>query len=422
MCPGWFGDALLWGNIGSIKYNIFFAREEVTMQTRYFYMIQWGIEFLLFSGVFYMSLKILKMFIKDIVIRIDKKEAAVLPIAEMISGIVLAVIVGIRCNCGSDYYNYYWQSVNQRNFFDSFQQIITSRLQFGLSFLIRVSGEFLKDEYAFFMIIAFITIIPTFHLIVKRTKYPIVGIMTWILLGYLSMSINILKQAVAMTMVLCLYEKLYNRQYKRMIAYALLAVIFHTASLYILCVILLFRNWNFTKKQMLGLAFAGLVLMIGMKTIFSKVMIMLPYQYSKYLSIFQNSDELDLKLFLGGVLTSVFYVMIIWELLGKTDAFDDYSRPLIAIMVMCVPILLLGLRIYLFNRIAYFGLQFIVYLLPGYIKSFKKNKQRVIYTILVLYCFMFMVLCAENNYYAYSTIYNDEPMSVSAYVRRYQSN
>jgi len=95
------------------------------------------------------------------------------------------------------------------------------------------------------------------------------------------------------------------------------------------------------------------------------------------------------------------------------------------ISLLCIPFLIIGIKFYLCNRVAYSGLQFLTVLLPSYYSFTRQKHMSFIsfkkYIMVLVFSVLFTILCAENNYYQYSTILNDKPMSVYDFsIRRQQ--
>lgn len=391
------------------------------MESRYSEMIIWGIIYFLFCAFFLIFMKGVKIVIKRIAIRANGKNSGfTFYTPEILCAICLSIISGIRCNCGSDYYNYYLQSINNSNWYESIYSVINSRFQSGMTLLIYLSNSVFKSEYAIFIVSAFVVIIPTFYYICSRSYDIDYSILLWLFLGYFLMSTNILKQAISMTFILFFYDRSYKKDIIGMILFGVGAVFFHTASLYMIFVILFMNHIRFTPSKMLYVSFGSVIVSFLMRPVFSRLVLYLPYQYAKYSSLFSDDRSIDLKLFFGGVLISAFYIFVTWKMLNKEDIFDDYTLRLLNLQVWCIPVLILGFRIYLFNRIAYYGLQFIILLLPIYVKTLTIKTKRWFTLMLVIFCLFFSTLCAENNYYHYGTIFNEKPMSVLEYSIRYQ--
>ena len=97
----------------------------------------------------------------------DKKTKKIQPI-DIIIILMLVIISGIRCNCGSDYYSYYIAYNNWLGNVDSIHMIIEDNSQFGLyviSFLLKTITDF---PYAIFWMIAVI-IYPTMIIYMRKT-------------------------------------------------------------------------------------------------------------------------------------------------------------------------------------------------------------------------------------------------------------
>jgi len=154
----------------------------------------------------------------------------------------------------------------------------------------------------------------------------------------------------------------------------------------------------------------------------------LPVHYAVYTQAYLDDSMNDIKLQIGGIVVAIFYIIILWDITKKHNATKSVSRinnHLLMISLLCIPFLIIGIKFYLCNRVAYSGLQFLTVLLPSYYSFTRQKHMSFIsfkkYIMVLVFSVLFTILCAENNYYQYSTILNDKPMSVYDFsIRRQQ--
>lgn len=160
-----------------------------------------------------------------------------------------------------------------------------------------------------------------------------------------------------------------------------------------------------------------MIFLVFFKEFLTFITMILPIRYVKFyiVSFLQNNSN-DIKLQLGAVVILILYLLLLYYLTDDkvlNQMNESYSQMLV-INLLTLPFLFISPGFYIFNRIAFIGLQFSIFLVP----FFNVNKKQILYSGLVISGFLITILNADNNYYNYSTIYNDIPVSIQEFVRR----
>lgn len=396
------------------------------MNNRYSEMIIWGfvqLVFCLLTSALYTSSYNND---KRLFVTLKKKLIFIVYGSDIFITTILIIVAGIRCNSGSDYFNYYKQYQNILLWYSSIKDLLSQRFQSGFSLVAYLTRKYIGGDNTIFLIVAILSYIPLTHCIRKYAPYPSKSLACWLLLGYFSMTMNIVKQSFAMVFVMLGYFAYSQKKYIRFVLYAFLALFFHSASLYIIIVIAISRLFNPSRKLYYNMVAVGIFSLIFITPLLELISRFLPDRYQLYVNSFLNNNSGDLKLHIGGIVVSIFYLVVIRLVILYLNRYfekDSLYYPMVTIAIFCIPFLLFGIRYYVANRVAYFGLQFMIFIIPSFIEQYSissHNKQltKSIFTFfLIIFSFCFSILCAENNYYNYSTIFNDTPMSVIDFAK-----
>lgn len=379
------------------------------MQTRYVEMIKWGIIQLIICIVliliYYFSCKFQNRKNK----RLQKADYIIL--------ILMILISGLRCNSGSDYYNYYIQYINSVRWYDSIYQVLAERFQNGYMFLAYITRRFIGGKFSIFIIIAMISYFTIIKIIKKRSEYPWKSFSCWLLMGYFFMSMNIVKQFLSMTFIFWVYDSFYNKKYLKAVIFSIISCFFHISAIYCIVCIFLFTTIKKTKQLYCFVLFFSVIILCFIKYMSINLISFIPIRYYEYIYYLYNGDY-DFKLQLGAMLILIFYVWLISIGIKNLKKLNNsYYRGIFNISICMLPFIFISIQLYISNRVAYFGLQMLPLVIPSLLKLYKKkNFEKLFIRILVVFSFLFSILCAENNYYHYGTIFNERPMSVKEYV------
>lgn len=340
-------------------------------------------------------------------------------ISDVFIASILVIVAGIRCNCGSDYYNYYIQYTHIQNWYSSIWEVMHAQLQSGYQDLCYLTSTLFGGEFTIFFVIEICVAFPIILWARKRGNYPVESISLWILLGYYALSLNILKQIMAMVLVIYALDAISIKKYFKFTLLAIMACLFHLSAIFAVFAILVVDKIKYTKNLFCYLLLGSLALVALFEWVMRLATRFVPAKYVSYIRLaLGESGAIDTKLRLGGILVSIMYIYLLYMICESKVNFDQYQIKMIKVMILAIPFLCFGIRYYLINRVSYYMVQFVVLLLPEYLHSLSKKKRRNIWLMLVAFCMCFAILCAENNYYSYSTIFTDVPMSVHDFIYR----
>lgn len=188
----------------------------------------------------------------------DKKTKNIQPI-DIIMMVALIVISGIRCNVGSDYYVYYSAYNSWLSKLDSIHDVIQSNNQFGLYVLGFILKNITESPYALFWLVACIIYPCMIIYMRKKTQKPSIGFMCYTLLGFFAISNNILKQTMAMLVMIYAYESLVKNKKIKFVVATLIATTFHTTAIIAAILMILARKIKPSYKNLLICILIGVI-------------------------------------------------------------------------------------------------------------------------------------------------------------------
>ncbi len=364
--------------------------------------------------ILYLSFSILCIVIYTI---FDKKTKEIQPI-DIIMIILLIIISGIRCNVGSDYYSYYVAYNNWLVNLDSIHDVIQSNSQFGLYALGFILKSITDFPYAIFWMIACIVYPCMIIYMRKKTEKPSIGFMCFTLLGFFAISNNILKQTMAMLIMIYAYECLAKNKKIKFVLVTLIAMIFHTTSILAAILMVISRRIKPSYKNLLMCILVGVVAFFTYNIIGNMIAsISILERFQNY---FINTTTYSsmLKETIGTVGYALIYIAITVILISKQEEMKENNEE----AYKRIPMLMIGIMISIFsinnwtiNRIALYLYQFVITIMPALfsIKYTPKEKKFYMFLIVILLvgaCLFLTIFAAENQYYSYQTYFNTEPM------------
>lgn len=397
------------------------------MTTRYSEIIFWAIQYFTFCLFIIGLYSVLDKRLKVFRLQLSTHSHLNLYAQDVLICLVLVLITGIRCNNGSDYYNYLVMYSEVTDWYSNIGDVLEEKFQNGyllICYVIKVLGG---GKYSIFWVVSALIYFSIIRLFRQYSRSPVLSFACWVLFGYLAMSTNIIKQSLAMTCILWAFFRLERKRYVQFCCLSLLGCMFHLSMVCIITIILFFK-WFYPSVTLYKIITAASIAMyILIIPLLERITQFLPVHYTVYTQAYLDNSMNDIKLQIGGIVVAIFYIIILWDITKKHNADKSVSRinsHLLMISLFCIPFLIISIKFYIFNRVAYSGLQFLTVLLPSYY-SFTRQKHMSFISlkkciIVLLFSVLFTILCAENNYYQYSTIFNDKPMSVYDFSIRKQ--
>lgn len=347
----------------------------------------------------------------------DKKTKKIQPI-DIIMIIILVVISGLRCNVGSDYYSYYVAYNSWLANLDSVQEVIQANSQFGLyvlGFLLKCVTDF---PYAIFWLVACIIYPCMIIYMRKKTGKPSIAFMCFMLLGFYAISNNILKQMMAMLIMIGAYEYLVKNSKIKFAIATLIASTFHTTAIIVAILMVISRKIKPSYKNLL------ICILIGVIGLFTyNVMGNLVGHLSfleRYHTYFINTTTYSsmIKETIGVAIYALVYIAIVAIFISKKEQIkevDEEAYDKISLLMIGIAVSIFAINNWTVNRIALYLYQFVITIMPALfaVKYTPKEKKVYMFSIvivLVTACLFLTIFAAENQYYSYQTYFTTEPM------------
>lgn len=338
---------------------------------------------------------------------------------------LLAFFSAIRCNVGSDYFNYYLTYIGIPDYFNTFKDVIKNGYQFGFLALSYLTSKVFGGQYTIFWIVSIIVSIGTYLIFVRYSKQPVISTIFWILSGFYLISNNLLKQYLAMMILMFAFFQLLKRRYIFYFILVLIASFFHITALIVGLIFLGARLVSLSKQGIeISLLIAG-VIAIFIKPILE---ILLRIRiFSKYQIYFNNMQSGGVRYIGSSAISILIYLtLLIFIIKRYKDHLDDQMKIYLKMNIIGILILVISLRFMYLSRLSYYFFQFLPLLMSEVFEKInlfetKTNKRAIKGWLIfggVIYCLVFTMFSGENYYYNYGTIFNDVPVSVQEYIGR----
>ncbi len=320
---------------------------------------------------------------------------------------ILVITSSIRCNFGSDYFEYY-KIYNFRNIQDitilNFD-IFSDKGYYILANLIKQINRF---EFLNFVMVAIIIYPLIIYYFRKNSDNVTMSIFIFMCLDFFTITNNILKQSLALVILVFAYEKFLKKEYITFSMLSFIAIIFHLSSILIIGLMILSALELKKKIYFYAICILSLFITLFYNQMLEFILTKIPI-FSDY-SVYQNSSSSMIFKF-----ASLAYISIViytyYKIYPRIYNKDDKKR--LNLMIFSLPFLILSLRYITIIRISYLGIFQMCMLIPRYYPLFfYKNKRFKIRKMVVFFIIGFIILtiCGGNNrYYSYSTIFNSKP-------------
>ncbi len=302
---------------------------------------------------------------------------------DAVSALLLVVVSSFRYDVGSDYFRYMESAAfASRKFADLHKLFNASTLsqynfEVGYETISVLSSRVFHSKFAIFWMVSILLYVPLVYYCRKCTDNAKIALSFYILFGFWGLSLNILKQALAMMFILMAYEALKNHRYILFVCVTIVASSFHiTAVVAALCILVvhlkLFHKLLMpTKRNLYFMVAVGVALRL-MTAVFASVLRHLGVftQYLFYLEA-GNGDSTSRNFILyGAFLETVLVFGILYSAIQNLDRLRIINRNIemyISIIMVGIPFSIIGVSktLWLANRFAKFFFLFLLVLVPA---------------------------------------------------------
>ena len=310
---------------------------------------------------------------------------------------IIILFAGLREGIGTDYNMY-------KAFY--FNPLLKSaeKVEYGFISLIKISNSLFGEKYyMFFILCSAITIIPIYMIFKKRSKYPGVSLLFFFSLGFFTLSFNMVRQFIAITIIFLSLNYICKRKFFRFLVCVIIACLFHLTSIIILP-FYFFTNIKFSKKRLMQIFIIILVFAAFLfNPIFNYAVSHIP-QYSMY------ADYGGVDAGIGTYLVNSIYLCIILFLIINRDKLikNEYDNVCLNFGVLSTAFIVLSLKNILFARLTYYF--FLPLLIPlsnifDYFVSKRTQKAFNLIIIALLFVIYVLNIIFFNGVYPYISIF-----------------
>ena len=326
---------------------------------------------------------------------IMKKESKYKKIYLFVSFILLGGIAAIRTeNVGVDTLQFHDAYLRIGNL--NWLELSTERYEMGFSILCRILNYISENPQLLISVTAIFINFSVIRFIYKYSKDVVFSILLYILLNFYFSYMNIMRQALAIAILLWAFDAIKNNKKIRYFILVVLATLFHGSAILGLAYIILLK---FKYKQKYN---KFVIPILGIIFLFGKEIFLLFSEISPRLAGYVGS-EYDTENYFGALLDFLLTFIIWWfgnNVLNKKKN-DDIDEDLILynkLMIINVITTLLTIRVGIFNRFTPYFSVFQIIWIPNILKIMKKNAQlfKLLFTIvLVMYWLIIMIFRPE---------------------------
>lgn len=307
----------------------------------------------------------------------------------ILSILAFSIFAGIRSyNVGTDIEVYglkrFNREIGKSNFISSLNQY--NDIEYGYSFINYLVAKFTVDFHWFLfthqVILSTIVYIIAFREKKQHNTRVALTIASYSFLWF-NTSLNILRQSVAILIMLFAYKYLENKEYKKYVTLTLLSTLIHTSSIF--CLIAPIMNELYSKKntstKLFISIFATLSCFIAIRYILNELILLFPILSKYELYIDNDATAISLRYLAFKVL---FLLIILLFANIKKNQNSTSLKTLSAFAIMDVLMFSLSGFIAYGYRMSYFFLIHYIYFIPRIESKIASKKEKQLYVIIVI--------------------------------------
>lgn len=349
--------------------------------------------------------------------------------------IILIVISSLRYGMGSDYFVYMDLAQNYYDDFGNIFALLTSNylfdssFQIGFPFLAIISHGLFDSKYAVFFLISCIIYPLTIRYCQKKSVNLYYSFAVYLLFGLWGVSLNILKQALAMVFLLYAYDKYIERKWTGFMLLSLIAFMFHTTALVVAVMIVLSKFVKAEKQHLIFMIVGGVFLRLIMPLILSLLgnIALFSKYYNRYVDGTNVASNNRSFLMIGVAIEVAFIIVLLMTAIRKNDALVKVQKNInsyISVIMIGIPFGIIGISgsLWLSARFALYFFQFLIILIPALMGSFDKTidkEGKLYYTVLsfnqnvlliaalISWHVLYAVLMLDNNSFEINTLLSE---------------
>lgn len=336
-------------------------------------------------------------------------------IADFVVLLLIIVVAAIRYYVGADYESYYKLYNNITQF--SIQQIWENNSVIAFNLLMYFTKKVIQFDYGIFLTTSVIIYPIIYIFMLKKSENPIQSLMLFFTLGFFNTTLNIIKQAIAMSIMLIATDNLNQKRIIRFVLLALLATLFHETAIIIAILLIIIKNIRPSQKMLLVSIIIGIILLL-LFTYLPNILHYIPFIETEKSSVYFSNQNLGYnstmlaKIGVAGYL--IFNVIITYIIISNKEEIINQNKDnqlYINMLLVAIPFNIIALKQRYLIRITFYFTIILIVLLPTLFKQLKNRQSRKVY-ILLISC---MIICLfldgiflyrDNPYFRYQTYLN----------------
>lgn len=289
--------------------------------------------------------------------------------AYILAALSFFVVSAIRYDVGVDYFYTY-----APHYFKLGHGLDAHHIELGYMLIERICLLFTKDYALLFAVTSAIIIGLTFYTIYKESPYPVLSVAIYFLIGYFFHSLNIMREYLAISVLLVSYKFLINKNYIKWILGVIIAFLLHSTSLIFAIAFLLCDREVFDLKRTIIISillfiFGKYVWQFVVETIVSKT------RFISYIG--SQFDKQDIRTL--DIIVNLILYIIIYYLYKNTKEVGRQEKFFVNMQALSLFFMVSAATMYLLFRLSfYFGI-FNIISIPYFLKkSDAKSRDKII--------------------------------------------
>jgi hypothetical protein len=305
-------------------------------------------------------------------------------------GFITILLASIRWKTGTDWDSYV-RIYSANNTFSGYMDAYYEK---GFLFINYLS-KLIYDNYSFqLMFVVLFVVLFKYKAIYKLSPLPLISLLASF--SFYAGDLFTVRQGIAIAITL--YSTIYIYSYNKITFFLLVALAssFHITALFFLPAYYLY-HLNISNKQLIYLVFISFLfsILIDFKEVLLSItQYLFPFIGNKieiYLRMTEYSNLGDISTETRSIIGSIkrIFFFLIYIIIIKKSVQSDKFRGFLNLFVISILIFIILNPIHpTFNRLSMYYSIYEILLIPYILLSFKKYSKLVIYTIVILYCFM----------------------------------
>lgn len=266
-----------------------------------------------------------------------------------------------------------------------FSELSSLRYELGFSYLCKILSNFSENPQILIIVTSIFINISVLRFIYKNSDNVLLSTILYVIMNFYFSYMNIMRQAIAVSIILWAYEYLKKRRYIPFIILVILATMFHFSAILAIIFIVL-KELKFNKKFIYIMLILSLLSFCFGRQFFIFLCKLSPRLNDYLAGEFSGSN------YFGALIEAIIYIIIFFVgifIIKKEDEeiFMDKSNKenlLIGIVGLTCILLVLVMKVSIFNRFSPYFSIFTIIWIPNILSKIKRRENRMLMTITIL--------------------------------------